>query len=672
MQEWSWYVRRLRAMSIQEVAWRAQSAARGVTDRGRLALKLYPKTNGRARRSPARGPAPRWCAVPLGDWTTLDPDDPAVLWRARLLERADRVMAHRLSFFDLADVNLGDPIDWNRDFANGRATPRGFAESIDYRDYSLTGDCKVVWEPNRHHQLVVLGRAYRASGDAKYAHAVVAQIESWIEQCPFGFGMNWRSPLELAIRLINWTWAIDLIADSEAISGEFDERLLQSVTLHAWDIARKYSRGSSANNHRIGEAAGVFVATSYFPGIPRAARLREESQRILAEEIVAQTYPSGATREQAFGYHVFVLQLFLAAGVAGRRSGWDFPTGFWLRLERMFAYAGALAAGGPPPFYGDADDGYALDLGDAPADIAGLMQVGAALFDWPDRRGAAVSPSEAVHWLFGTTPESRRQPPLAIGPGEEIESVAFADAGYYVLQWGRRQSHDRVSVVFDCGELGFGSLAAHGHADALSIMVRAGGVDILVDPGTYDYFSFPEWRRYFRSTRAHNTIAVDGMDQSAQLGSFLWGHRASARCLDWRPRPGGGTVAGDHDGYKVLAAPVAHRRKLDLDRSTRTLSITDDVASSGAHDLELAFHLSEHCEATVDGCHVAMTFPGGEAVLLLDERLSVTLQRGGDTAQGGWVSRGYHRKTPAWTVRGTLRGATNVTLRSQLQFGELG
>ena len=92
MQTLSWYVRRLQAMSIQEIAWRAQSAARGVTDRGRLALKLYPKTGGRARRSPARASAPRWCPVPLGDWTSLDPGDPAVLWRTRLIDRADRVV----------------------------------------------------------------------------------------------------------------------------------------------------------------------------------------------------------------------------------------------------------------------------------------------------------------------------------------------------------------------------------------------------------------------------------------------------------------------------------------------------------------------------------------------------------------------------------------------------
>ena len=92
MQSLSWYVRRLQAMSVQEIVWRAQSAARGITDRGRLALKLYPKTGGRSRRSPASASAPRWCPVPLGDWAKLDPGDPASLWRTRLIDRADRAL----------------------------------------------------------------------------------------------------------------------------------------------------------------------------------------------------------------------------------------------------------------------------------------------------------------------------------------------------------------------------------------------------------------------------------------------------------------------------------------------------------------------------------------------------------------------------------------------------
>ena len=260
-----------------------------------------------------------------------------------------------------------------------------------------------------------------------------------------------------------------------------------------------------------------------------------------------------------------------------------------------------------------------------------------------------------------------RRPPAPSGAGD-LESIAFADAGYYLLQYGGRQSRDRVSVVFDCGELGFGSLAAHGHADALSVAVRAFGVDVLVDPGTYDYFSFPEWRRYLRGTSAHNTIVVDGADQSAPLGSFLWGRRAEARCLEWAPRPGGGRVGGTHDGYLTLADPVECRRTLELDRASSSLVISDAIQATAEHDIALRFHLSERCEARAEGHRVAIDLGVGRAVLVLDDRLSIAMSRGSAGPDGGWVSRGYHRKAPAWTVTARLRHAGPLALRTVLQL----
>src|SRR5262245_31002759 len=160
----------------------------------------------------AAGPGFRVSDVDVAEWASTERDEERE-WRRRLIARAERLLRHRLSMFNLVDADVGDPIDWNRDHESGRRTPLRFAPLIDYRDYRVAGDAKVVWEPNRHHHLVVLGRAYRATGEDRYAAAIVEQLESWFDQCPFGRGMNWRSALELAIRLINWIWVIDLIRD---------------------------------------------------------------------------------------------------------------------------------------------------------------------------------------------------------------------------------------------------------------------------------------------------------------------------------------------------------------------------------------------------------------------------------------------------------------------------
>jgi hypothetical protein len=588
--------------------------------------------------------------------------------------QADAITAHRLAFLGLDERHLGDPIDWNRDHEVRRPCPLRFSPTIDYRDYEEVGDAKVVWEPNRHHQLVVLGRAFCASGDVRYAQAVCEQLESWLDQCPFAHGMNWRSPLELAIRLINWVWALDLVRGSGLPGPPLRARILRSVHLHLWEIARKYSRGSSANNHRIGEAAGVFVATSYWPLFDEALRWRAESQKILCQEILKQTHPDGGSREQALGYHLFVLQFFLVAGVVGRHIGSDFPVSYWERLEKMLEFLGALSEGGEAlPLFGDCDDGQLLDLGGGAGDARSWLAVGAVLFGRADFKAWAGAYSETARWLLGASSQTRFD---ALGPSEDHEwlrSRAFPDSGYYLLQAGRRGAADALSVIFDCGELGFQSIAAHGHADALSFTLRLGGRDVLVDPGTYDYFRFPAWREYFRSTRAHNTVTVDDTDQSVMQGPFLWGARATTRCLTWQPTAGGGRVTGEHDGYARLSDPVVHRRTLELDGGSRLLTVRDEIDSRGPHDVSIHFHVSEECRVRSGAdhrCEITLN-DGGRVALELDPRLEVSTLFGSERPIGGWVSRRYHQKTTSLTLvgRAACRGRAEFACRVKVDAG---
>jgi hypothetical protein len=650
MQSVDWYVNRLRTMSAAEIAWRVSGIARDAADRVRFALNRYPQASDVPSGTP---PGLRLTDVPVG-WIGLA-EEPLATWRGALVARADRVLVHRFTFFGLKDADLGSPIDWNRDHESGLASPMSFAPAIDYRDASSAGDAKVVWEPSRHQHLVVLARAYRATGDVRYAREVVAQIVSWLDQSPFWRGMNWRSPLEFAIRVINWVWALDLIRESGALDDATDRRIRHAAFLHTWEIVRKYSRGSSANNHLVGEAAGVYVATAYFPDMPHAAAWHEESRAILEREVVAQTYADGGTREQATGYHLFVLQFYLACGAVARRQGRDFSPEYWGRIGRMYDFVAALVEGGPLPMIGDADDGYVLDLGSGGVDMPGLLSIGADIFNRPDLARAAGGPQEWAFWLRGS-PSVPVSPPAA--PAVHLTSRSLEHSGYYILQSGTGAAG--VSIVIDCGELGYGPLAAHGHADALSLMVRVNGHDVLVDPGTYDYFTYPEWRRYLRSTHAHNTVAVDGVDQSVMAGAFMWSHRARARCVSWSPAHEGGVFEGEHDGYARLPDPVIQRRRISLVGTTGVIQITDTIVARAPHVVECRFHFAETCDVAIVAAHeVRIVSPSSSLRMTMDPRMTLTLVAGVEGPDGGWVSRGYHRKAPAAMViaKGVLDGA---------------
>ncbi|HPC94045.1 MAG TPA: heparinase II/III family protein [Sedimentisphaerales bacterium] len=430
MQKLNWYYRRLKAMSADEIAWRVRSSLRDRADCfvvGRRQRWRGPSTflNGDGR---GLGPGFRVCDMTVREADRRARTDPVVRAPCEaLLARVEKILEHRLSFFDLTETHLGDPIVWNRDHKRSQDTPMTFCPPLDYRDVETAGDCKFVWEPNRHHQLVVLSRAYRASGDERFAGGIVEQLDSWLRQNPYGVGMNWRSGPELGIRLINWVRALDLIAESQAIGPELRQRLLDSVSRYIWEIDRKYSRGSSANNHVIGEAAGVFIAASYFANLKHAATWRQRSWKILNREILNQTYPDGGTREQAIGYHLFVVQFFVAAGLVARATGRDFPESYWSRLEKMFDFLAVLSEGGDSlPQFGDGDDGYVLDLGSHPRSVGEWLAVGAALFDRADFKALAGECAEPLQWLPGAS--GYRSLAATGAPRERtIRSQAFAD-----------------------------------------------------------------------------------------------------------------------------------------------------------------------------------------------------------------------------------------------------
>ncbi|MCU7828796.1 MAG: heparinase II/III family protein [Candidatus Thiodiazotropha sp. (ex Myrtea sp. 'scaly one' KF741663)] len=669
MQSIGWYVMRLQAMSLGEVAWRVKSLLRDQLDRVRVPLNLLPHAGGAVAGPIAELPGFRVSDIRLAAWAGDNTPTDVAEWRDALVSSADRIVTGHLTFFDLKDKFLGEPINWNYDHGAGKETPRLPIQGVDYRDFKQSGDCKLVWEPNRHHHLVVLARAYRATGERRYAEAVVQQLESWMDQNPFGYGMNWRSPLELGVRLINWVWAVDLIRDSGALSEDFYARFRQNAFLHCWETARKFSKGSSANNHLVGEAAGVYVGASYFQRFEQSDAWRRESKAILCREIMAQTYEDGCIQEHGLGYQFFVLQFYIISGLVGRWIGDEFPAEYWARIEKMVDFVAALSEGGEDlPMFGDRDDGYVLDLGNRPESVEALLSVAAMLFDRADFKSQAKSFSETAFWLFGSASAERfENMPSGVSEPVVLESLSFPESGYHLLQSGK-VGEGAISLFFDCAELGYGAIAAHGHADALSIALRVDRRDVLVDPGTYDYFTYPEWRQYFRKTFSHNTLMVDGQDQSELQGAFLWGKRANSRLEAWQSDGDASVITGSHDGYTRLPDPVIHRRTVRLKGEEGLLEIIDDVACTQVHDLSINFQFSEYCVVKPsDENTYRVEVEGIKQVLVFSfpDSLQSEVLLGSEDPKGGWISRGYHQKTPAPQIilKGKAEGASQFITR---------
>ena len=170
---------------------------------------------------------------------------------------------------------------------------------------------------------------------------------------------------------------------------------------------------------------------------------------------------------------------------------------------------------------------------------------------------------------------------------------------------------------------------------------------------------------------SHNTLMVDGMDQSELQGAFLWGRRASATLETWSQEGDRCRVVGSHDGYTRLADPVVHRRTIQLQAAEGLIDIIDEVICAGSHEISIGFQFSEFCRLQSHGDHryeVRLEGLGRGLYFSFPEHLEITLYEGSENPKGGWVSRGYHRKTPApqLVLRGRVNGNTSLTTAIRL------
>ncbi|MFG2157411.1 alginate lyase family protein [Streptomyces olivaceus] len=637
-----WYLRRLSRMGPREVGGRAADAVR--RRRWRSARPLCPAVTGA-----------RFTAVlPAGAVAAVAPDA-----AKRLVAEADRLLAGHVEYFGVLRDDLADP-DWWYDPKTGRRAPWGYAFDVPYRDEEVVGDIKQIWELSRHQYLTVLAAAYAVTGDERYAERVDGHLRSWWASNAPLRGVHWTSGIELGIRLLSWVWIRRLLDGWPGAAALFEGNpvALDQIWHHQRWLAAFPSRGSSANNHAVAEAAGQFAAACAFGWFPASARWRADALRSLERHLRSNTFGSGLNRELATEYHGLVLELGLAALAEADAARVPVPATVRLVLLRMTDALAAVVDGRlRPPRQGDADDGHGLVVDGAGTDRwASLLATGGAVFGpldwWPAVTGTDVRTPLLTALVRPYGKEGAA--PAVSRPARR--PAHFADAGLTVLR-----GPAGIWCRCDGGPHGFLSIAAHAHADALSVEVRHDGVDVLADPGTFCYHGQPVWRRYFRSTLGHNTLELDGTDQSVSGGPFLWTRHARSRVLAVEtPQEGVSRWCAEHDGY----GRTVHRRRVELADASRELRVVDEVRGEG-RAVRLAFHLGPAVAADLAGSRAVLTWSrdGEERSALLDlpSRLSWRAHRGESDPPLGWYSPGFGRREPATTLVGT--GFTDGTER---------
>ena len=562
MADIQWLVNRLRAMDISEIIWRlSQRVIRGKEKRQ---FKLH-KTS-----------VTEFLFNKKLNYLVID---------SRKLQLNLKNQGFRLT----TDVPLLGEYDyktykkqWHLGFQTENTWPLVFSPSLKYKQRDDIGDARTNWELNRHFQFALLAKNYAASRDVKYLNEFTELFQDWNEKNPFLWGISWTSVMEIAIRCSNWCYSYCFLKSTDAPKELLDK--LQTGILNMTDyITKHYSRYSSANNHLIVEAYAIGqtgILCDHQPWIKLAVD-------ILIRELPLQNYSDGVNKELSLHYQSFYME---AMGLMMRllvKNGYSVPDTWTPMLEKMCTYvADCMGDHGEAVVFGDDDKGKILDLQGGIENhyqyILGLLSV------MLDRQYTDLSKlnCENLTWLFSEEELSAaRKKPLYRPP----LSACYKEGGNTIL----RSKDRRILIGVDHAALGFGSIAAHGHADALSFQMFVDGEPIFVDPGTYIYHCDLNARNAFRKTVNHNTVTVEGKDQSEMLGAFLWGKRAECKLIDFKNTSNKTILVAKQDGYR----PIIHRRMFEFD-GNRKLRITDRL--SAACNYSLTFMLSPNTTAQIE------------------------------------------------------------------------
>jgi hypothetical protein len=511
-----------------------------------------------------------------------------------IVAEANEVCRHRFRLLGYRDLDYGAEIDWHLDAVHGLRSPLIPWFKINFLDFAEVGDHKVTWELSRHQHLVTLAKAWLLTNEEAYAREAVDQWYSWQRANPYPLGTNWASSLEVAFRSLSWIWLRHLLAESPVVPASFEKDLLRALALNGRHVERYLSTYFSPNTHLLGEAAALFFIGTLCPQISCAEDWKKSGWRIVQEEVLRQVRPDGVYFEQSLYYHVYALDFFLQACLLASRNDVEISSEFDHVIRKMLAVIDALAEAGPPDGFGDDDGGRVFNPRRNRAEhMTDPLAIGAALFHEESLRASAALTEEAI-WLFGeeALPWTTQIP----SPRPNLESHSFPDGGLYIA--GSSESFPQQMVI-DAGPQGTGR-SGHGHADALSVKLAFCGRSWLVDPGTFCYVCPGGERNTFRGTSAHNTLAVDRLDQAEPEGPFAWSSIPETRADLWIRGTNFTLFTGSHSGYERLPEPARHRRFVFHLHGSFWL-VRDVVEGHGSHLLETSWHFAPGLEVSRRG-----------------------------------------------------------------------
>lgn len=414
-------------------------------------------------------------------------------------------------------------------------TPYQFKEKVDWFHNPTYNQYKEwTWQLNRCHEWKVLAYQYRMTGDEKYAKVFVQMFDSWVKQAiapeddvKGGETICWRT-IECGIRMnSNWPYVLFAFINSPYITDDILTDWYKSVWEHGHRLRMNHRNG----NWLIMEMYGLVKIGVLYPLYKQSGEWFDYAMRMLQQELERQVYPEPDCFqvELTTAYHNAVISEYMGLIRFAKVYEISLPEMFLSRMEKMLeVYVKLMRPDGLLP---DINDGMDMSVGSIIANHKELF---------PQNR--------YFQWVCDESKADEYKP--------EFTSVAMEYAGMMIMRngWGEQDTWGFLDVA------PFGT--GHQHEDKLNLMIHAKGKNILTECGNYAYDG-SEMRKYAISSRSHNTVRVNGMDQYRR-GSYHWNEEDINKKanMEYRIEDAFDYVTGVYDeGYGNCDADTAFKDK---------------------------------------------------------------------------------------------------------------
>lgn len=493
--------------------------------------------------------------------------------RNKLLKRSvvrtpDNINPFLLSTYYATDVGNADAVMVADGILENRI-PTISGRFVDFTgDWNLTGETYrlIPFKLNSFRWLLDLSDAYKATGDQKYLDKGFDLIDNWWEKCGNRISGDKWNPYVIAERITNWVGFVSEYAEDRA--DKYAKMIYpQAVELES---SLEYQLGA---NHLLSEAKALVYVGAFLEN----ADIYETGKKLLMNEWNEQFLPDGGHYERSVSYHVESLQQYFESYVILKQKDDPDAEKFIDFMREPYKFLnGMIGVNGKIPLFNDSAYDYPF------YDARDFLSTARLIYSSQPPCGYQRDYYKRWEWI-----------------GEGSAGIDWQTSPYYTdtgfIHYQFIVHGKKYSFFMDCGDNGPDYNLGHTHADALSVLLYAEDKEIFVDSGVVTYEPGLT-RNECRSTKAHNTVEVDGKNNAEIWSAFRVARRGHTKLITCNFADGL-TVEAIYDGYeKILKDPVKHIRKVII-RGDQ-IEITDRVVSKGKHKAIGRLHLSPNCRNT--------------------------------------------------------------------------